>query len=129
MGAADRRLGLADPERGALARSTAASASAASRALPASTTRATTPHASASSAVRRRPVRMTSRARAGPTSQVSVCVLPPPGKMPTSTSGRPNDRRARRDDEVARERELEAAGERDALDRGDRRHRQLMEPA
>ncbi len=35
-------------------------------------------------------------------------------------------RRARRDDEVAREGELEAAGERVPLDRGDRRHRQLM---
>ena len=35
-------------------------------------------------------MRITSRARAGPTSQVRVWVLPPPGKMPTATSGRPN---------------------------------------
>ena len=33
---------------------------------------------------------MTSRVRAGPTSHVSVCVDPPPGKIPTLTSGSPN---------------------------------------
>ena len=88
MGPPDRRLRLADAERRALG-DRPRERDAASRAPPAGTTLATTPQASASAADSRRPVRITSRARAGPTSHVSVCVDPPPGKIPTLTSGNP----------------------------------------
>ena len=52
----------------------------------------------------------------------SRCVPPKPGITPSLTSGWPNFALSRRVDEVARERELAAAAEREAVDRRDPRH-------
>ena len=54
------------------------------------TTRSTRPIRSASSAPTKRPVKMRSLARAGPTSRGSRCVPPAPGMMPSRISGWPS---------------------------------------
>ena len=79
--------------------------------------------------VRTRPVRISSLARASPTTRGSRCVPPAPGMTASRTSGRPSRARSRGDPQVAAQRELQPAAERVALDRRDRRHRQLGEPA
>ena len=84
--------------------------------------------ASASSASTWRPVRIMSLARAAPTSRGSRCVPPPPGMMPSRISGWPNRARCRRDAEVAGERQLAAAAQRVAADRGDRRREGCRPP-
>ena len=64
---------------------------------------------------------MRSFARAGPTSRASRCVPPAPGKDPELDLGEAEPRAVARDPQVARERELEAAAEREAFDRRDHR--------
>ena len=76
-----------------------------------------------------RSVRRCRRARArgrGPTRRASRCVPPKPGITPSLTSGWPNFGLVRGVDEVARERELAAAAEREAVDRRD--HREAAPP-
>ena len=85
--------------------------------------------AAASSAVRTRPVRISSLARAMPTTVAAAACRPAPGVTARRTSGRPSRRAFRRDPQVAGKRELETATERVALDGGDRRHRQLGKAA
>ncbi len=75
----------APPGRSRPARPAVASASS-----PEGATRFTTPHACASSTARRRPVKISSFARARPHRRASSCVPPPPGTIPTAVSGRPN---------------------------------------
>ena len=67
-----------------------------------------------------------------PTARVSRCVPPPPGDRPSSPSGRPKPRAGRADDDVAAERQLEAAAERIAVHRRNswlRQRLQLVEDA
>ena len=76
---------------------------------------------SASSALTKRPVKMRSLALLGPTRRVSRCVPPAPGMTPSRISGCPRLRVVPRDPEVRAERQLAAAAERVAGDRGDDR--------
>ena len=64
--------------------------------------------------VSRRAVKIMLAARDQPTRRVSSCVPPPPGITPTLTSGQPDDGALPRDDEVAGQRDLEAAAEGDS---------------
>ena len=95
--------------------------------VPAGVTRFTSPHASASAAVSRRPRRIISFARASPTSRGSRCVPPAPGMMPSVVSGSAERGVRRRHAEIAHERELEPAAERHAVDRRDDRLRRAVE--
>ena len=61
------------------------------------------------------------------TSRGSRCVPPAPGMMPSSTSGCPSFASARRDAVVAGHRQLEAAAERVAVNRGDERLGRVLE--
>ena len=74
---------------------------------------------SASSAFTWRPVIISSLARTAPTAAASRCVPPPPGMMPSRISGWPNTARSTGDAVVAGQRQLAAAAERVARDRGD----------
>ena len=91
----DEALRLAHGERAAPRRSPRRWPSARATASPAGTTSFTRPIRSASSAVRTRPVRISSFARARPTIRGSRCVPPAPGMTARRTSGRPS--RARSD--------------------------------
>ena len=67
------------------------------------------------------------RARPGEISRGARCVPPPPGSRPRFTSGKPSCASRVRDAEVAGERDLEPAAEAVAVDRGDDRHRCLLD--
>ena len=105
-------------------RSSPRAASAASRSVPAATRRSTRPSRSASADVDpaagedrgRRPARR-------PTRRTSSWVPPPPGITPTVTSGSPSTAVSSHDDQVAGQRELEPAAEREAVHRRDGRAR------
>ena len=60
-------------------------------------------------------------------SRATRCVPPAPGKMPELDLGEAEARLVARDAQVARERELEAAAEGEAFDRGDHRPRDRPE--
>ena len=75
----------------------------------------------ASSAPMRRPVKMSSLARAGPIRRGSRCVPPRPGRMPRLTSGKPNSRVLGGDAYVAGERHLAAPAQGEAVHGGYRR--------
>ena len=81
----------------------------------------TRPMRSASSASTSRPVRIRSFATPRPQTRASRWVPPQPGMIPRLISRLAELRARRRVAEVAGERELAAAAEREALDRGDRR--------
>jgi hypothetical protein len=70
------------------------------------------------------PLMHSSSARARPTRRSSRCVPPKPGMTPSLTSGWPKLRRLAGVDEVAGQRDLAAAAEREAVDRRDHRDRQ-----
>ena len=116
------------PRAGRARRSPRRSLVARATAWPAGTTSCTSPIRSASAAVRTRPVRISSRALAGPDDP----------RQPLRPAGARRDREAhlgqaelralRGDPDVAAQRELQAAAQRVALDRGDRRHRQAGQP-
>ena len=71
--------------------------------------------------------RIISSAFSGPTRRGSRAVPPAPGSRPSLISGRPEPCARRRDAEMAAERELEAAAQRRAVDRRDRRLRHFVE--
>ena len=79
--------------------------------------------------VRTRPVRISSLARAGPTTRGSRCVPPAPGRHREPDLRQPELRALRRDPQVAAQRQLEAAAQGVALDGRDRRHRQARPAA
>ena len=94
-----------------------------SRCLPGATTSVSRPIASASSASTMRPLRIRSRPRPMPTMRGRRWVPPSISGTPQRRSGKPSLARLGADPQVAPERQLEAAGERVARDRGDRRLR------
>ena len=100
-----------------------ASSSARSRCLPGSTTSLTRPIRCASSASTGRPVRISSSARPMPTTRGSRWVPPSISGTPQRRSKRPKVESRGGDPQVAPERQLDAAGEAPAVDRGDRRLR------
>ncbi len=79
-----------DAASGGWAASRSASASARGSASPAGATSVTSPIAAARSALKRSPSRISSFARAVPSSRVSRSVPPELGTMPIATSGNPN---------------------------------------
>ena len=120
----DQALRLAHGERAAGGDLLADRRSPGATASPAGTTSWTRPIRSASSASSTLPVRISSLARAGPTTRGRRCVPPAPGRHREAHLGQPEPGALRGDPEVAAQRELQPAAERVALDRGDRRHRQ-----
>ena len=98
-------------------------------ASPAGTTSLTRPIRSASSAPMIRPVRISSLARASPTTRGSRWRAAAPGDDREAHLRQPEPGALRRDPQVAAQRELQPAAERVALDRGDRRHRQVGQRA
>ena len=82
---------------------------------------------SASSASTSRPVRIRSFATPRPQTRASRCVPPQPGMIPRLISGWPSFALDERVAQVAGERELAAAAEREAVDRGDRRLRHRLQ--
>ena len=88
---------------------------------PAGHTASARPIRSASAASIMSPVMHSSLALAMPTRRASRWVPPNPGMTPSLTSGWPNLRLVRRVDEVARQRQLAAAAEREPVDRRDPR--------
>ena len=89
----------------------------------ASTTSLTRPIRCASSASTGRPVRISSRARPRPTTRGSRWVPPSISGTPQRRSKQPKVEPGGGDPQVAPERQLEAAGDAPAVDRGDRRLR------
>ena len=67
------------------------------------------------------PVMISNMARCRPTRRASFCVPPPPGKMPTFTSGKPELCALARNNDVCAQSQLKPAAKRKAFDRGDQR--------
>ncbi len=114
---------------GELAAIRPASSSALARSSPVSTSRSSRPSSRASSAVSRRAVKIRSAARDQPSRRASSCVPPPAGITPTLTSGSPTTAVVVRDDQVAGQRQLEPAAQREAVHRRDGRDRQVQHRA
>ena len=85
------------------------------------------PHACASSTARRRPVKISSFARATPHRRASSCVPPPPGTIPTVRLRQAEHGVVGRHDQVAGQRELEPAAQREAEHRRDGRRGRLAD--
>ena len=106
---------------GAWPASLRAQASAVSSSSWSATTRLTRPNSKASSALIASPMRFISSALFAPTRRGRRWVPPKPGMIPSLISGWPKMRRPRGDAHVAGHRQLAAAAEGEAVDRGDRR--------
>ena len=89
----------------------------------------TMPHSSACSKLTVLPVTISSIARDLPTKRASRCVPPVPGSTPSATSGKPDLAGIlARDADVGRHRDLQAAADAVAVERGDHELRRLLEP-